>query len=78
MGNLPKVNNMDLQFAQSAIFTPSDFAFPVNAIQAEATPNTETVVVADLDLTLLNELHYYGSVRNLKDRRKDLYDLKWK
>lgn len=78
VGNLPKVNNMDLQFAQSAIFTPSDFAFPVNAIQAEATPNTETVVVADLDLTLLNELHYYGSVRNLRDRRKDLYDLKWK
>ncbi|MCO4292044.1 carbon-nitrogen hydrolase family protein [Solitalea sp. MAHUQ-68] len=78
VGNLPKVNNMDLQFAQSAIFTPSDFAFPVNAIQAEATPNTETIVVADLDLTLLNELHYYGSVRTLNDRRKDLYELKWK
>jgi predicted amidohydrolase/ribosomal protein S18 acetylase RimI-like enzyme len=78
VGNLPKVNNMDLQFAQSAIFTPSDFAFPVNAIKAEATPNTETIVVSDLDLSLLSELHHYGSVRNLKDRRKDLYDLRWK
>ncbi|MEP1891991.1 MAG: GNAT family N-acetyltransferase, partial [Cyclobacteriaceae bacterium] len=28
VGNLPKVNNMDIQYAESAIFTPSDFAFP--------------------------------------------------
>src|SRR5690606_8341570 len=41
VGNLPKVNNMDIQYAQSAVFTPSDFAFPTNAVKAEATPNTE-------------------------------------
>lgn len=76
VGNLPKVNNMDLQFAQSAVFTPSDFSFPVNGIKAEATPNTETIVVADVDLILLKELHEVGSVKNLKDRRKDLYELK--
>lgn len=76
VGNLPKVHNMDLQFAQSAVFTPSDFAFPVNGIKAEASPNTETIVVSDVDLTLLTELHAYGSVTNLKDRRKDLYELK--
>lgn len=76
VGNLPKVNNMDLQFSQSAVFTPSDFAFPVNGIKAEATPNTETIVVADVDLILLKELHETGSVKNLKDRRTDLYELK--
>jgi predicted amidohydrolase/GNAT superfamily N-acetyltransferase len=76
VGNLPKVNNMDLQFSQSAIFTPSDFSFPVNGIKAEATPNTETIVVADVDLILLKELHEFGSVKNLKDRRTDLYELK--
>lgn len=76
VGNLPKVNNMDLQFSQSAIFTPSDFSFPVNGIKAEATPNTETIVVADVDLILLKELHEVGSVKNLKDRRTDLYDIK--
>jgi hypothetical protein len=27
---------------------------------------------------LLNELHTYGSVRNLKDRRSDLYEVKMK
>lgn len=73
VGNLPKVNNMDIQYAQSAIFTPSDFAFPTNTIKAEATPNTEMTVIADVDLALLKELHEHGSVRNLKDRRTDLY-----
>lgn len=75
VGNLPKVANMDLQFAQSAVLTPSDFAFPVNGVKAEATPNTEMIVVSDVDLSLLTELHNYGSVQTLKDRRKDLYQI---
>ncbi|MEO6232061.1 MAG: bifunctional GNAT family N-acetyltransferase/carbon-nitrogen hydrolase family protein [Ferruginibacter sp.] len=75
VGNLPKVTNMDLQFAQSAVLTPSDFAFPVNCIKAEATPNTEMIVVSDVDLSLLTELHNYGSVQTLKDRRLDVYQL---
>ena len=76
VGNLPKVDNMDIQYAQSAVFTPSDFAFPVNGIKAEATPNTESTLLVDIDLDLLKELHNFGSVRNLKDRRMDLYSLK--
>ena len=75
VGNLPKVTNMDLQFAQSAVLTPSDFAFPVNGIKAEATPNTEMIVVSDVDLSLLTELHNHGSVQTLNDRRVDLYTL---
>ena len=75
VGNLPKVTNMDLQFAQSAVLTPSDFPFPVNGVKAEATPNTEMIVVSDVDLSLLTELHNYGSVQTLKDRRSDLYRL---
>ena len=73
VGNLPRVNNMDINYAQSAIFTPSDFAFPTNAVRAEATPNTEMTVIADVSLELLKELHEHGSVNILKDRRKDLY-----
>ena len=76
--NLPKVHNMDIQFAQSMVFTPCDFSFPTNGIKAEATPNTEMILIADLDLSLLRELHEFGSVRNLKDRRKDIYELKMK
>lgn len=75
VGNLPKVSNMDIQFAQSAVFTPCDFAFPTTGIKGESTPNTEMVLVADVDLDLLKEIHSFGSVRNLRDRRKDLYDV---
>ncbi len=78
VGNLPKVNNMDIQYAQSAVFSPSDFQFPTTAVIAEATPNTEMTLICDVDLDLLKELHHKGSVRNLKDRRKDLYELKLK
>nr|WP_320038620.1 bifunctional GNAT family N-acetyltransferase/carbon-nitrogen hydrolase family protein [uncultured Bacteroides sp.] len=78
VGNLPRVHNMDIQYAQSGVFTPCDFAFPTDGKCAEATPNTEMILVSDVDLNLLNELHTYGSVRNLKDRRNDLYELKLK
>ncbi|MDG5799866.1 bifunctional GNAT family N-acetyltransferase/carbon-nitrogen hydrolase family protein [Marinilabiliaceae bacterium ANBcel2] len=78
VGNLPKVHNMNIQYAQSAVFTPCDFAFPTNGVKTEATPNTEMILVSDVDLDLLSELHTYGSVRNLKDRRTDVFDLKLK
>lgn len=76
VGNLPKVHNMDIQYAQSMVFTPCDFSFPTTGVKSEATPNTEMIVISDVDLDLLNELHNYGSVHNLKDRRLDLYSLK--
>jgi predicted amidohydrolase len=77
VGNLPKVENMDIQYGQAAVFTPSDFAFPYDAIQAEATPNTEMTLICDLDLDKLRELRTHGAVRNFHDRRLDLYSLKW-
>lgn len=78
VGNLPRVHNMDIQYAQSGVFTPCDFAFPTDGNRAEATPNTEMILVSDVDLDLLSELHTYGSVRNLKDRRNDLYEVRLK
>lgn len=78
VGNLPRVHNMDIQYAQSAVFTPCDFAFPTDGKRAEATPNTEMILITDVDLDLLNKLHSYGSVRNLKDRRTDLYSVRFK
>lgn len=78
VGNLPKVHNMDIQYAQAMVFTPCDFAFPTNGIKAEATPNTEMILIADVDLDLLRELNQFGSVRNLRDRRKDIYKLERK
>lgn len=75
VGNLPKVHNMDIQYAQSMVFTPCDFSFPTNGIKAEATPNTEMILIADVDIDLLRELNQFGSVRNLKNRRTDIYQL---
>ena len=76
VGNLPNVHNMDIQFAQSMVFTPCDFAFPSNGIKAEATPNTEMTLIADVDIDLLRELNRFGSVRNLHDRRKDIFEVR--
>ncbi len=77
VGNLPNVENMDIQYSQAAVFSPSDFSFPHDAIVAESTPNTENTIIVDLDLDLLKKLHNQGSVRNLKQRRLDLYQLNW-
>ncbi|MGB2760534.1 MULTISPECIES: bifunctional GNAT family N-acetyltransferase/carbon-nitrogen hydrolase family protein [Maribacter] len=78
VGNLPNVQNMDIQFAQSMVFTPCDFSFPTNGIKAEATPNTEMILIADVDISLLRELNQFGAVHNLRDRRTDLFELKKK
>ena len=77
-GNLPRVKNLDIQYAQSAIFTPCDFPFAKDGIAAEATPNVEMVTIADLRTDTLIEARQRGAVRNLKDRRHDLYSVNWK
>jgi len=33
-------------------------------------------LIVDVDLNLLKELHEHGSVKTLKDRRSDLYEIK--
>jgi predicted amidohydrolase len=75
VGNLPQVHNVDIQYAQSAVYSPSDFAFPHDAIIAESTPNTEMALIADLNLDSLYDVREKGSVTNGKDRRTDLYSL---
>ncbi len=77
VGNLPRVTNLDIQYAQSSIFTPCDFPFARDGIAADTSPNVEMVAIADLRLDLLYEARAYGAVRNLKDRRHDLYQVVW-
>lgn len=78
VGNLPEVENMDLQYAQSAIFTPCDYPFARDGIAAETSENVEMVAVADVNLATLNWARSHGSVRNLRDRRFDLYRTIWR
>lgn len=78
VGNLPSVENMDIQYAQSGIFTPSDIPFTRDAIASECTPNIETVIIDDVDLELLRRHRQTGSVLNWQDRRTDLYEVRLK
>lgn len=73
VGNLPQVDNVDIQYAQSAVFSPSDIFFPHDATITEANPNTEMMIFADVDLDKLKQLNTEGSVTNLRHRRLDIY-----
>ncbi|MGA9342237.1 MAG: bifunctional GNAT family N-acetyltransferase/carbon-nitrogen hydrolase family protein [Rhodanobacteraceae bacterium] len=77
VGNLPGVNNFDIQYAQSCILTPCDFPFARDGIAADSTPNTEMVLFTDLRLEDLTRARHNGTVQNLKDRRHDLYRMQW-
>ncbi|TWU32485.1 bifunctional GNAT family N-acetyltransferase/carbon-nitrogen hydrolase family protein [Novipirellula artificiosorum] len=72
-GNLPFVENSDIHYAQSGIYTPSDAEFARDAIAAECNPNVETVIIHDLDFEQLRRHRKTGSVQNWNDRQRDLY-----
>jgi predicted amidohydrolase/ribosomal protein S18 acetylase RimI-like enzyme len=76
-GNLPFVDNADIHYAQSGIFTPSDIAFARDGIAAQCEPNVETIVMHDVDLELLRKHRYTGSTQNFSDRRLDVYELRY-
>ncbi|MCB1144924.1 MAG: GNAT family N-acetyltransferase [Leptospiraceae bacterium] len=78
VGNLPEVKSYLINYGKSAIFTPSDFPFPLHAVLGESETNLETVVIQDLDLSSLAQFRDEGSVRPLHDRRLDLYTLEFK
>jgi predicted amidohydrolase/ribosomal protein S18 acetylase RimI-like enzyme len=74
VGNLPLVPYMNTNYGQAAIMTPSDYFFARDGIAAEGTINQEQMIVADLDLDLLDEQRVNGSVIPLQDLIKDAYD----
>ncbi|MCI1710915.1 MAG: carbon-nitrogen hydrolase family protein [Chiayiivirga sp.] len=77
VGMQQHVLNFDQQWSQSAILTPCDFGFARDGIAAEAQPGEECVIFADLDFDQLAQARREGAVRNLADRRLDLYDVRW-
>mgnify|MGYP006274141167 CR=1 FL=1 len=78
VGNLPDVPNMDINYAESAILTPVDFPFSRDGIAASAESNTEMIIFADLSLDTLQIARHSGTVQNFRDRRHDLYEVKWR
>jgi predicted amidohydrolase len=78
VGNIDGVGNFDIQYARSCVLTPCDFPFARDGIAAEAPINTEQLVFADVSLTALTAARTNGTVRNLADRRHDLYHVDWR
>lgn len=74
VGNLP-VAGLRLHYGQASIITPSDFPFARDGIAAEGVINEEQIVVADVDLALLDENRLKGTTIPLLDKRSDFYGL---
>jgi len=77
-GMVAGVVNCDMAYARSRIITPCDTPFARGGIAAEATVNCEEMILADLDLVALEAARRHGAVRNLGDRRSDLYAVNWR
>ncbi len=75
VGNLTHVPRSDTMYAQSGIFSPSDYTFARDGIVGECSANIETIVMGDVDLEILRRHRTTGTVTQLKDRRKDLYHI---
>lgn len=76
-GNLPFVENSDIHYARSAIFTPADAEFARDAMAAECSENIETMIIHDVDVEQLRRHKEGGSVQNWYDRRLDLYKIQY-
>ncbi len=74
VGNLPEVPCMATHYGQAAILTPADYFFARDGIAAEGTVNQEQMVIADVDLNLLEEQRVNGTVLPLNDLIRDAYD----
>jgi predicted amidohydrolase len=73
IGSLPTVDFMRANFGQAAIISPNDIPFPPRGIVAEGELNSDMIITADLDLSLLHQVRESGSVTTWRDRRTDLY-----
>ena len=71
VGSLPLITDLTAQYAQSGVYTPSDFPFPMDGIATEAAPNSEMVLVGDIDLAVLDQTRAKGSVLNHQDAAQD-------
>jgi predicted amidohydrolase/GNAT superfamily N-acetyltransferase len=76
IGNLPSVPAMDIHYGRAGVFSPSDFEFARDGIQAQADSNVEMLLVSDLDISDLHRSRASGSVRPRHDRRSDLFEFK--
>ncbi len=73
VGHLPFVENADIHYAQSAIFSPCDISFSQAGVASEASANIAQMAMHDVDIELVRRHRHAGTTHNWKDRRTDLY-----
>jgi predicted amidohydrolase/ribosomal protein S18 acetylase RimI-like enzyme len=78
VGAVPLIENADIHYAQSGIYTPSDIQFSRDMVAAECSPNVETVIIHEVDLDLLRRNRLAGTVQNWNDRRTDFYSVRYR
>ncbi len=76
VGTLPMVPAISLNYGQAAIYTPSDYAFSRDGILAEGPVNQESMIIGDLNLTLIDDSRETGTVLPLRDSQTTVEMLK--
>lgn len=67
VGSLPMVPAVSMNYGQAAIYTPSDFAFSRDGLLAEGAVNQESMIIGDINLSLIEESRFNGTVLPLRD-----------
>ncbi len=75
---VPGVENDDVHACQSGVSTPSGVSVVRDSIAAEASPNTEAVVVQGRDAAARRRSHREETGHCWHDRRTDLYQVEWR
>lgn len=67
VGSLPTVPVVSLNYGQAGIYTPSDYSFSRDGLLAEGAINQESMIIGDLNLSLIEQTRYHGTVLPLRD-----------
>mgnify|MGYP000650148254 CR=1 FL=1 len=67
VGSIPTVPAVSLNYGQAAIYTPSDYSFSRDGLLAEGAVNQESMVIGDINISLIEESRRNGTVLPLRD-----------
>lgn len=67
VGSLPTVPAVSLNYGQAAIYTPSDYSFSRDGLLAEGAPNQESMIIGDINISLIEQSREHGTVLPLRD-----------
>ncbi len=70
VGSIPTVPAVSMNYGQAAIYTPSDYSFSRDGLLAEGTVNQESMIIGDINLSLIEQSRINGTVLPLRDSHK--------